>query len=204
MVNCHFCFDTGIIVTGNNDLPCSYCEKGDTALFNDAQVEGGPINGALVKRHFLNDSPEPIEGTVQRADLIKRALVVDDDDSNRKYIRGLLTKLGFEVVEAKDGRQGVRTFRRDDEGFALVVSDWSMPNMTGTEMVQKIRELEPGQRVLMMSFEPRMVLLALQDLKMFDTHVLRKPVHPDEFQDEVDKLFERVTDEGRSTPQVNQ
>jgi hypothetical protein len=56
---CTLCNDTGIIETGNNDLPCS-CPAGSTALFNAAGVDG-PITGAEVKRHFLNGSPEPIE-----------------------------------------------------------------------------------------------------------------------------------------------
>lgn len=67
---CPKCNDTGVIETGNNDLPCS-CEKGDLALFNNAHVKGGPITGAQVKRHFLNNSPEPIEGTIHISELPK-------------------------------------------------------------------------------------------------------------------------------------
>ena len=59
MPKCANCKDTGVIETGNNDLPCN-CPAGATALFNQAGVEG-PVTGAEIKRHFLNDSPEPIE-----------------------------------------------------------------------------------------------------------------------------------------------
>lgn len=55
---CTRCNDTGVIETGNNDLPCT-CSAGDTALFNIAQVSGRPVTGAEVKRHYLNNSPEP-------------------------------------------------------------------------------------------------------------------------------------------------
>lgn len=55
---CSACNDTGVIDTGNNDLPCDRCPKGDTARFNVAGVNG-PITGAEVKRHYLNNSPEP-------------------------------------------------------------------------------------------------------------------------------------------------
>lgn len=58
MATCAKCNDTGSIDTGNNDLPCD-CPAGDKALFNDAGVIG-PITGAELKRHFLNNSPEPI------------------------------------------------------------------------------------------------------------------------------------------------
>jgi hypothetical protein len=58
MMNCFKCKDTGVIDTGNNDLPCD-CPAGETALFNEAGVDG-PVTGAEIKRHFLNGSPEPI------------------------------------------------------------------------------------------------------------------------------------------------
>lgn len=55
---CERCGDSGVIETGNNDLPCE-CPAGKTALFNEAGVQG-PVTGAEVRRHFLNSSPEPI------------------------------------------------------------------------------------------------------------------------------------------------
>ena len=59
MARCAHCNDTGVNETGNNDLPCDYCPAGDTALFNQAGVEG-PITRAEMRRHFFNGSPEPI------------------------------------------------------------------------------------------------------------------------------------------------
>ena len=61
-IKCNKCKDTGVFETGSNDLPCD-CEAGDKALFNDCEVEGGPITGAEMRRHFLNNSPEPLHGT---------------------------------------------------------------------------------------------------------------------------------------------
>lgn len=59
MVNCKKCNDTGIIETGNNDLPCE-CSAGKIAKFNVAGVEGS-VTGEELRRHFLNFSPEPIK-----------------------------------------------------------------------------------------------------------------------------------------------
>ena len=69
-MECTKCGDTGVIETGNNDLPCD-CSKGDGALFNSAFVTGGPITGAQVKRHFLNGSLEPISHTVHVSNVPK-------------------------------------------------------------------------------------------------------------------------------------
>ncbi len=56
---CKKCGGTGVIETGNNDLPCD-CPAGKTALFNQAGVVG-PVTGEEVTKHFLNSSPDPIE-----------------------------------------------------------------------------------------------------------------------------------------------
>jgi len=58
MAGCGKCMDTGVIETGNNDLPCD-CPAGDLALFNVTKVVG-PVTGVEIKRHFLNNSPEPL------------------------------------------------------------------------------------------------------------------------------------------------
>ncbi len=58
MMSCPACRDSGIIETGNNDLPCD-CPAGRTALFNQAGVRG-LITGEEMRRHFMNGSPEPI------------------------------------------------------------------------------------------------------------------------------------------------
>lgn len=69
-MTCPKCNDTGIIETGNNDFPCD-CPKGDVALFNNAMVLGGSITGTQVRRHFLNNSPEPIKKTIHISELPK-------------------------------------------------------------------------------------------------------------------------------------
>jgi CheY-like chemotaxis protein len=173
---CPECNGTGTIDTGNNDLPCD-CPAGDTALFNDAFVEGGPITGAEMKRHFLNDSPEPIEGTVRVENIPGRqgrVLVVDDDETNVIRITQYLTMVGYAVVVAHNGLEGLRAFHDDDDGFNLILSDWSMPYMMGTEMLRKIRRQSKQQKMMMMSSDPLHVRKELRELNMSDVRVLDK------------------------------
>ena len=59
MANCNRCNDTGVIDTGNNELPCT-CTKRDSAMFNVAGVSQ-PVNGVAVRKHYLNNSPEPLQ-----------------------------------------------------------------------------------------------------------------------------------------------
>ena len=165
--------------TGNNDLPCD-CPVGDSALFNNA-FASGPITGAEMKRHFLNDSPEPITKTISVEDLragnftiAPRVLVVDDDATNLRRVAGWLVMAGYGVVEAHDGVEGLRIFHDDEKGFNLILSYWSMPNMMGTEMLRKIRRNSKQQKLMMMSTDPLTVRSELKKLRLNDVRVLDK------------------------------
>jgi two-component system chemotaxis response regulator CheY len=72
------------------------------------------------------------------ADPNMKFLVVDDFSTMRRIIRNLLKELGFaNVEEAEDGAAALQKLRSGK--FDFVVSDWNMPNMTGLELLQKIR-----------------------------------------------------------------
>lgn len=66
-------------------------------------------------------------------------LVVDDDPSLNELLAYNLSSLGFRVVTAKDGAEGLRTFF--EERPDLVVLDVAMPKMDGYEVCARIREL---------------------------------------------------------------
>ena len=84
-----------------------------------------------------------------------KALVVDDDATNRVFIRALLVKEGYDVVLAEDGIEGVARFRevRPD----IVFMDVMMPHMDGYEATRLIKELA-GE-----TFVPVIFLTALSD-----------------------------------------
>src|SRR5205085_1969115 len=68
-----------------------------------------------------------------------RVLVIDDDDDIRGLVRTLLERLGAEVREARNGREGLREFHswRPD----LVVLDVSMPEMDGWNVLERLRDM---------------------------------------------------------------
>lgn len=65
-------------------------------------------------------------------------LVVDDFSTMRRITRGLLKELGVEHID--EAEDGVDAFNKLKNGnFDFVITDWNMPNMTGLELLQKIR-----------------------------------------------------------------
>ena len=68
-----------------------------------------------------------------------RLLVVDDDDDIRSLLRELLTRAGFQVDEAADGRTALR--RLFEAPPELVILDVSMPDLDGYATLERIRDL---------------------------------------------------------------
>lgn len=66
-----------------------------------------------------------------------RILIVDDEKSIRNLVRSYLEADGFDVLEARDGEQAVRSVR--DQRPDLVVLDVAMPNLDGVEALRQIR-----------------------------------------------------------------
>ncbi len=76
-----------------------------------------------------------------------RILVVDDDTSVRELNIGLLTGTGYRAEGAKDGAAGWAALQA--EAYDLVITDNKMPNMTGVEMIEKVREARIAVRLIM-------------------------------------------------------
>jgi len=67
-----------------------------------------------------------------------KILVVDDSSSMRRIIKRILDQFGFtNILEAKDGSMALEELRK--EKVDLILADWSMPKMTGLDLLKTIR-----------------------------------------------------------------
>jgi PAS domain S-box-containing protein len=102
-------------------------------------------------------------------------LLADDEPLVRSVARHSLERDGYRVVMATDGAEAVDVFRREREvgRVALVVLDVSMPNMSGRQAFEAIRQIDPAVPVLFASGHP------LTDVTMgAGTAFLQKPYTP--------------------------
>jgi two-component system, cell cycle sensor histidine kinase and response regulator CckA len=78
-------------------------------------------------------------------------LVVDDEAMVREMTGDLLTSLGFEVVLARDGREGVELLGEWGERIEVVLLDLTMPRMGGKEALREMRRVRADVPVVVMS-----------------------------------------------------
>jgi len=76
-------------------------------------------------------------------------LVIDDDEAVRSSLEMLLEAYGYEVVLARDGRQGLAAFRANEPDVVLV--DIMMPVQDGIETIELIRREWPEAFIVAMS-----------------------------------------------------
>src|SRR5215471_12158286 len=78
-----------------------------------------------------------------------RVLYVDDDTSLAHLGHALLTSLGYEVVACTSGDEALRVFLQAPQSFDLVITDQTMPRMTGETLVRTLRHIRPNIPVIL-------------------------------------------------------
>src|SRR5579871_674132 len=78
-------------------------------------------------------------------------LVVDDEEVVRKAARLSLERWGYTVLVAASGPEAIDIFRASHQEIALVLLDFTMPGMSGEEVMRELQLIAPGVRVLLSS-----------------------------------------------------
>ncbi|MCX5846745.1 MAG: PAS domain S-box protein [Deltaproteobacteria bacterium] len=76
-------------------------------------------------------------------------LFVDDEEALVNLGKDMLTGLGYQVVGRTSSLEALELFRSRPDRFDLVITDMTMPNMTGIELTQEIMRIQPGIPVIL-------------------------------------------------------
>uniref|UniRef100_UPI0026137249 response regulator n=1 Tax=Oceanispirochaeta sp. TaxID=2035350 RepID=UPI0026137249 len=101
-------------------------------------------------------------------------LIVDDESVIRMVYKTLLSDLGYEVLLAEDGRQGLDLFSREYKNIDLVILDMIMPEMNGRETFIAMKEIDPDVCALIISGYSNENSKDLLDLGVYG--YLQKPI----------------------------
>jgi len=80
---------------------------------------------------------------------MKTVLVVDDESSIRNFVSFVLTKQGYRVSSAEDGRETLEKFAAERPN--LTITDVTMPEMEGMEFILALRKKDQHASVIVMS-----------------------------------------------------
>lgn len=103
----------------------------------------------------------------------EKILVVDDEDSIRTSLQGILEDEGFRVIHANDGITALEVLRRELPDVVLL--DIWMPRVDGIETLRQIKELYPSLAVIMMSGHGT-IETAVKSTKMGAYDFIEKPL----------------------------
>ncbi|MDH3258681.1 MAG: response regulator [Deltaproteobacteria bacterium] len=128
----------------------------------------------------------------------KRILIIEDDDLSRKLLKKALSMNGHRIEEAPEGAEGLSKFKADS--FDLVITDLSMPGMSGWEVAKGVKEQNPEVPVVLLSgWAVQHEREKLNDAGI--DYVISKPCSLDALHETVDKaLRKRSMDEGDEVP----
>jgi two-component system chemotaxis response regulator CheY len=117
-----------------------------------------------------------------------RALVIDDSRTMRAILGKMLKEIGFEVLEAADGREALERLQQNGRPD-LVLVDWNLPHMNGLDFVRAVRaEREyDGLPLLMVTTETERAQVA-KALEAGATEYIMKPFTREILRDKLNLL----------------
>jgi signal transduction histidine kinase len=116
-------------------------------------------------------------------------LIVDDERPNLTVLRNFL-EAGYEVQEAQSGAAALEIAKRTD--LDIVITDQRMPEMTGVELLEQIRDLKPDVAGIVLTgfTDPPALISAINRARVF--RFLKKPWQPDDILEAVRQASEHV------------
>jgi PAS domain S-box-containing protein len=166
-------------------------------------VTSSPGKGATFDLHFPVASERAAEVAAQSGGEAtrgrsERILLVDDKELIVRSCSRALTRLGYQVKSFTDGASALAEIHGNAHGFDLVITDLSMPGISGLEIAKIIQKLRPDLPVVLSS---GMVPAEMQDeltaAGIYD--VLRKPFTFEELGETVGRALRRNDHESAST-----
>jgi CheY-like chemotaxis protein/PAS domain-containing protein len=152
---------------------------------------------ALIQKVGSRIAPEPSQATAQAASSLaqSRLLVVDSDESVRRSAHALMYRQGSTVETAQNAQEAIALARLTPYSAALV--DIRLPDMEGYEVYKRLREVQPGLPIILMTgfgYDPtHAIVKARQDGLQT---VLYKPFRVDRLMEAVEQALRQPRAEG--------
>jgi CheY-like chemotaxis protein len=126
------------IVRGFGGAITAYSEMGKGSSFN--------VYLPLHEGEGVTRPPSPLPQVVSGSE---RILLVDDDPAQLQSLARMLRKLGYTVTARASGPAALTAFKKDPDAFDLVLTDQTMPRMSGWELAQSLVKIRPDVPIIL-------------------------------------------------------
>ena len=116
-----------------------YSEKGHGSTFN--------IYLPASEKEIIEEK-KPVGDTLKGSETV---LFVDDEDMIIEVAGELFEQLGYKVLIARSGKEAIETYEKNKEQVDIVLLDMIMPDMSGSDTYDRMKELDPDIKVLLAS-----------------------------------------------------
>ena len=115
------------------------------------QLESEPGQGTTVRLSFPSVEPDAATAGSVESTRPPAALLVEDEDLVRELVTSVLSREGFDVLEARDGVEALELIDRRNGPLDLLITDLVMPRMGGRELADRVAERLPRIKTVFIS-----------------------------------------------------
>jgi DNA-binding NtrC family response regulator len=118
--------------------------------------------------------------------MLKRILVVDDEENARMALSKILTREGYDVASAGNGYEALNYLR--DKEVELIITDINMPEMNGMAFLRELNRSHPASNVIMITAYGE-VESYIEAMNLGAFEYINKPVKFEELNKIIHKIF---------------
>lgn len=139
--------------------------------------------------HLLTKPDSETEKTLERKPHSTRILIVDDEQDIVESMALFLQKCGYQIAGFDDPQQALDAIHEDPTSFDLLITDQSMPNIKGLDLIAQVRSLRPTLPVILISGYSE----TISENRLSQLHISRfvnKPVLPTQMRQILEEVLE--------------
>jgi CheY-like chemotaxis protein len=117
-------------------------------------------------------------------------LLIDDEEDVLEMMHSMIEKLGYQVISKNSGIEALDAFRNHPQQFDLVITDQTMPELTGLELVEQLIRIRPDIPVILCTGYTEMIAEDTAGSLGIGAYVM-KPVRISDISVKIRKLLEQ-------------
>ena len=133
---------------------------------------------------------EAMQIATKNTDSKKTILWVDDEEIALEVWSQMLQKLGYTVLQARYGYEALEIFQKNKNRISLVILDMRMPGMNGCEVYDRLKEVLPETKIILVSGYIDQYSIDELSKRNFNGYI-EKPFKLKELSEKIEEVLER-------------